>query len=1660
MWAGLLAFILLFPSFAHAENRILKVGVHDIEPLAFKVGDAMYDGLAINILEHIAKEENLVLEYVQCRFSVCLAMLESGELDIHSVIAYSEERAERFNYTKETLFNDWDLIYTRRGLHAESVADLDGLRVAVMVNTIQYKPFIELVNKFSIEVDIIPVNSFESSFRLLEGKEADALVINRLSALVYEKKYQAERTPIIFNPIDIRYAAPKGSNDDILRHIDEHLRVYKNDKGSLYYESIERLFGVERGERLPYWILSVLAIVAVVAIISLVFVQALRSQVRKRTAELKEELEERKRIEQKVFQGQQDWVETFDTITDIITIHDKDFNIIRANKAASEALDLPWSKINKAKCYEHYHGTDCPPDKCLSCKCLETGEPALVEFYEPHLGKFIELRAIPRKDRDGNIVGLVHVARDITERKQAEEALRLKAQIINQTHDSVITTDLNGNITSWNMGAERLYGYKAEEALGRHISLIYKEDRLDFLKNEVIDPLMDKGVHEVEDECINKSGETVYTHLSLSLIRDDKGQPKEMIGYSVDITERRKAEEALRTSEEKYRSLIKSINSGFALHEIVLDDKGVPVDYVFLETNDIFKEVTGIEQDITGRTVSEVLPGIKDSEFDWIGAYGSVALTGKDITIEHFAATLDRWYSVHAYSPKHGYFATIFSDITERKKAEETLISSEKRFRELFDHTPIAYQSLDEKGRFIDVNEDWLSMTGYEEEDVIGRRFDEFWSEETKHLFPVAFETLKADCVVDKVELTLRKKDGELIEVLLTGRVQSAVDGSFIKTHCIISDITRIKRAEEKYRNLFGNIPLPVFVIDPDTTEILDVNNSAVSSYGYSREELLSMNARQLRPPEDIESFMKAMDDTREGSHMLKGVSHQKKDGTIVDVEVATYDLSFEGRRANLAVVNDVTDSNRALEEMHKAQSLLTAAIVQSPAGIIIAEAPDGMIRVVNSAALDIRGETETDLTNIPIERHPQNWQTFWPDGAPVAPDDLPLSQAILYGNESKNIEFVIRNSRGEDRWVSANAAPIKDPDDRIIAGIVVFHDITEQKMAEEALRESEKNYRTIVDNVQAGIAKTTIQGEYLYANNVLMNLFGYENFDELAKDKALSAYRDPKDRELLIEDLRRDGKVINRAVDIKTRTDSIKTILINSILDGDELTTMFVDITERMRAEEALRASEEKFRRLFDESDDATLLFDPDKGFLDCNDRAAELFGAADKNSLLKKHPSEISPEVQPDNKSSIVKANEMISIALESGSTNFEWLHQRLDGQVFPAEVTMTAIPFEGAMLLHCVLRDITERKRAEESLRQSEEKFSKVFHSSPYAITISTMEEGRFIEVNEGFEVLSGWRREEAIGRTTVELNFWENLEQRDEFVSILKRKGSVRDFEMNSATRLGNTIPVLIQADMVEISSKSYLVTIIRDLSERKRAEQSAHLASIGELAAGVAHEINNPTSSIMLNSRLLMRSTGMKEAEAREIYSRIYEDTERISGIVKSLLSFARPETKMKKKVSVRVLLEDSLRLTGKHLEKNNIRLNLDIEEGLPEIMATPQRIEQVMINIITNAIYALNKKYPGDDEGKKLEITVREVSTEKGSSVRLEFMDSGCGIPQDQLDRIMSPFFTTKPTGEGTGLGLSISHGIIAEHRGTLEIESREGEFTRVQVDLPVGKEA
>lgn len=306
----------------------------------------------------------------------------------------------------------------------------------------------------------------------------------------------------------------------------------------------------------------------------------------------------------------------------------------------------------------------------------------------------------------------------------------------------------------------------------------------------------------------------------------------------------------------------------------------------------------------------------------------------------------------------------------------------------------------------------------------------------------------------------------------------------------------------------------------------------------------------------------------------------------------------------------------------------------------------------------------------------------------------------------------------------------------------------------------------------------------------------------------------------------------------------------------------------------------------------------------------------------------------------------------------------------------------------------------------------------------------------------------------------------IEKKNDFhFDMKKAMGSQK--ELTGRRKDGTTFPVEISLSKMKLAASHLLITTVRDITEEKNRKKESlrtgQLAAIGELAAGVAHEINNPVNGIINYTQILLDDNEEKDEidlVHKDIAERIIKEGERISSIVGNLLSFARQQDEIVEQVRIADIIKDSLSLLMHQIHKDAIKLTVNVPPGLPYLKGNPQQLQQVFVNLLTNSCYAINQKVEGRNPDKRLEITSSVVEQDGRDFIRTTVSDWGSGISQEVIDHIFDTLFTTKPPGQGTGLGLSISKGLIRDHNGYLSLESTPGEATVATVDLPVSEVA
>ncbi|MFP4200593.1 MAG: two-component system sensor histidine kinase NtrB, partial [Clostridia bacterium] len=364
------------------------------------------------------------------------------------------------------------------------------------------------------------------------------------------------------------------------------------------------------------------------------------------------------------------------------------------------------------------------------------------------------------------------------------------------------------------------------------------------------------------------------------------------------------------------------------------------------------------------------------------------------------------------------------------------------------------------------------------------------------------------------------------------------------------------------------------------------------------------------------------------------------------------------------------------------------------------------------------------------------------------------------------------------------------------------------------------------------------------------------------------------------------------------------------------------------------------------------------------------------------------------------------------------------------------------------------------------ESERRFRNLVQGAPDAIYVQSG--GRFVFVNDqAVELFGAETPEDLLGTAVLDRMHADYREVEKERIRRLNEELVPAPLLEEIYLRMdGTPVPVEVSAVPTVYAGEPGAVVFVRDVSERKRLEQTQKemqaqmiqqqkMESIGTLAGGVAHEINNPINGIM-NYAQLLRDELPEDGPGHRYTEEIMVESERVARITSSLLQFARREKEKRSPARVIDIVSNTLSLVRTIVRRDQIDLQVDVPEDLPKVRCRSQQIQQVLMNLITNARDALNDRYPGYHENKTIHIRARPVNEGERRYVRISVEDQGGGIPEEARDRIFEPFFTTKERDRGTGLGLAISYGIIVDHGAELDFETEVGSHTVFHFELPV----
>ena len=623
------------------------------------------------------------------------------------------------------------------------------------------------------------------------------------------------------------------------------------------------------------------------------------------------------------------------------------------------------------------------------------------------------------------------------------------------------------------------------------------------------------------------------------------------------------------------------------------------------------------------------------------------------------------------------------------------------------------------------------------------------------------------------------------------------------------------------------------------------------------------------------------------------------------------------------------------------------------------------------------------------------------------------------------------------------------------------LRDVTERKRMEREIREATKRFEKIAEMGEDGVIVFDEDSRIEFANQMASEIMGYPKDQILGRE--FFSLIGKRDEEFLEEMVMRGeglGQKVCTEMSLHTSPGQVKEtevcIAPTRSEDGRIKTYAYIrDITERKKFEKDLRESEEKYRNLFERVRHGLFISAKEGHFLDCNQAMWGLLGYQDKEEFLK---IDIVKDlyVNPEDRKTFMELVEKLGFIKD-----FEVEFKKKNGERITVLLTATAkrdekgtiIGYEGLNI------DITDRKKMEKELKEANDFLMNLIESSVDGIIVTDMK-GDILIFNKGAEDLLGYKSEEVVGKMNIRSIYQPGVAK--EVMEKLRSPdfggvGKLTSLPIFHRKKDGELIEGDLSASLIynEKGNEIASVGIFKDLRERLKMErelreiqqallQSEKLAAMGRLTSQIAHELNNPIYGIM-NTLELLKTEIPPESKRRRILELSLSEIQRLSEMLRNMLSFSKPEEEKRRPVKIDELIEGILLVMEKQMKESNIQVEASFDSDIPEVMASTNQMRQVMLNILKNAKEAMPK-------GGTL--TVR--TAREGNKVLITTQDTGIGIPEEIRDKIFEAFFTTKQKVKGVGLGLSVCYGIIKDHGGEIKVESEEGKGTTFTISLPI----
>jgi PAS domain S-box-containing protein len=981
---------------------------------------------------------------------------------------------------------------------------------------------------------------------------------------------------------------------------------------------------------------------------------------------------------------------------------------------------------------------------------------------------------------------------------------------------------------------------------------------------------------------------------------------------------------------------------------------------------------------------------------------------------------------------------------------------------------PLAVMTTECNGVVSWANAGLSDLTGYAVDEIVGQSAEILESKDATHPLHDIVHRVVACGEPWKGESVGRYKDGALYDIEQT--ITPIRDASGKTTHLLWTKLAvpdrgaveELRRCKEELDILDRNSPIPYQSLNADGC-IIAVNEAWLVALGYAREEIIGRWFGEFLAPDQADLFRERFPLFKEHG-WVRDVEFRmvKKDGSYIHVAFdGNVGRDRNGRfRQTHCVWRDISEHKRAEDAIHQAEANLSA-LIESTEDLLWSVDLTYALQVCNKAFRDniecnygIRAAVGMECEDLLTPER----ATLWPP---------------LYERALSEGPFRAEYSLLDGRMLELSFNPIRR--DGRITGISVFgKDITERKVAEQKLREAESKYRNIYEGALEGVYRTALDGRALAANPAFARMLGYGSGEEVVTaitDAARQVWFDPDEHSQCLRLLEDHGVVRGYECRLKRKDGGViwVSLSVREVIgeDGRVLYNEgFVeDIAARKTAEQERRHSDKRYKSLFDSMNEGVALHKllrsggtPENYILlEVNRRSEEILGV--KRDQV---ADRLATEVYGTKDAPYL--TEYASVVQTGTPVRFETYFPPMD-----KHFVISVVPLEDD-LFATIFFDVTEQKR-------TQERYKLISENAADVIWLWDLTEGRCVYVSPSVRHLRGFTPEELLAQSMDDAMpsdaYRMVLAETQNRIAAVKSGDEGARTRTNEVTYLrkdGTTVDTETVTKLLsdESGTVRHVLGISRDITERKRAQeekaklendlrQAQKLESVGRLAGGVAHDFNNLLTVINGYSDLVLKRLKTPDP-LRSYVEEIKTAGERAASLTKQLLAFSRKQVIQPVTLDLNATIRDSVPMLQRVIGED-IVLETHLDNSLGQVIADPNHIHQIMMNLFVNARDAM-------PEGGKLEITTRNVDLDEASAachadaipgqyLLMTVTDTGQGMDETVRQQIFEPFFTTKESGKGTGLGLATVYGIIKQSDGWIDVWSEVGVGTSFMIYLP-----